>query len=78
MVNGYLDGGLEAVHKLAADRVDRNRSLNHESRPFPAPPPRVIQSTMTIEDVSVDGTFPAEGYQTRMRSWARAIAAERA
>jgi hypothetical protein len=34
-------------------------------------------STMTIHDVAVDGTFPADGYPERLRRWARSIVSSR-
>ena len=33
---------------------------------------------MTIEDTSLDGTFPAAGYEQRMHDWARSVKTERA
>ena len=77
MVAAHLDGGLPALEQVQTDRVRRNRGTNEGVLRFPAPPVRVREPSVTIADVSVDGTFPAEGYAARMRSWAESIALER-
>ncbi|EID55135.1 DUF5946 family protein [Saccharomonospora xinjiangensis] len=71
IVTTFVADGLDAVHQLTADRVRQNR---RGARPWLAgDPPPPLTATVTIEDVSVDGTFPAEGYEQRMRRWAESM-----
>ncbi|GAA1997578.1 DUF5946 family protein [Catenulispora subtropica] len=77
LVRAYLDGGLAAVDWV----VRRARSENsHRSPGLSVPePPRVRQEpparfAVTIEDVAVDGTFPADGFADRVTAWAAATA----
>jgi hypothetical protein len=42
--------------------------LSTSKRPVP---PRPDRPGFTIVDMSVDGTFPAHGYEPRMQRWAR-------
>jgi hypothetical protein len=79
LLDAYLRGGLAA----AAPMTERVRQLNSHRRggrapragdypgapPFPGGvPPRHYGTT--IADVALDGTFPAAGYDERVRSWA--------
>lgn len=82
MVQTFLDHGLDAVHTLARAAVRRN-SHRHGGRggldaALPAPPPQVHYPAVTIHTVAVDGTFPPEGYASRMRDWAAATITARA
>ncbi|WP_260194974.1 DUF5946 family protein [Actinophytocola gossypii] len=77
VVNTFLAGGLTAIQDLQTRWVRSNR---RGARPWPAAdsvPARSAPPTVTIEDVSVDGTFPASGYEERMHAWAKSVAAER-
>lgn len=82
LLTAYVSGGLEALHHLESQRVQAGR---RGDRPWigiePAPPrissPRDHDRGVTIEDVSVDGSFPAPGYADRMAAWATAISLER-
>lgn len=76
-LTSYLQGGIEAVDQLAAMRVRQNRRGQLEFLDLHPPPERLWPATVTIKDVAVDGTFPASGYEDRMRSWAQSIASER-
>ena len=78
MVTVFLADGLDAMNALQAGLVRANR---HGARPwsaFDSPPARSAAATVTIEDTSLDGTFPAVGYVQRMLDWARSVEAERA
>lgn len=78
MVTLFLAEGLDAMNALQAGLVRANR---HGARPWSAfdpPPARSAPATVTIEDTSFDGTFPAAGYEQRMLDWARSVEAERA
>jgi len=73
----FLAGGVDLLDRLETDRVLSNRRrrdprLAFEPAPLRAPPPSV-----TIEYVSVDGTFRASAHERRMFNWATSIAEER-
>ena len=82
MVMTFLADGLDAVHAREAALVRANRHGKQRLRKA-GPPPAVLPATpshgpaVTIEDVAVDGTFPADGYEQRMHAWARSIADDR-
>lgn len=76
-VTTFVNKGLDAVHELETHRVRANRQGKRPWLAVDLPPPRVHHPHTTIEDVSVDGTFPAEGYPQRMRAWAKSVIAER-
>ncbi|MEU9487444.1 DUF5946 family protein [Streptomyces sp. Je 1-4] len=79
LLHTYLEGGLSEVNRLVgrARRGNSHRVTGMPSRvaceaALPqrdAPPPRF---SVTIEDVAVDGTFPAEEFTERVRAWAAA------
>jgi hypothetical protein len=73
----FLDGGLEAMQEETTARVARNRRGNFDPHDAPPAPPRRRHGAFTIQDLGVDGTFPAEGYAQRMTAWASAIRDER-
>jgi hypothetical protein len=78
MLTLFLTEGLDAMNALQAGLVRANR---HGARPWSAfdpPPARSVAATMTIEDTSLDGTFPAAGHEQRMLDGARSVEAERA
>lgn len=79
LLHAYLEGGLEEVNQLAGQA---RRSNSHRVKSMPsqvvrdaalprrdAPPSRF---SVTIEDVAVDGTFPAEKFAERVNAWAAA------
>ncbi|MGX1611288.1 DUF5946 family protein [Streptomyces celluloflavus] len=79
LLHAYLEGGLDEVNQLVG-RARRGNS--HRVKGVPsrvaceavlprrdAPPARF---SVTIEDVAVDGTFPAEEFAERVRAWAGA------
>lgn len=73
----FLDRGLGAVHLEAAAAVARNSHRSHRAphptvAESPVPEPASSPFAVTIEDVAVDGSFPADGYPDRMRRWAAA------
>ncbi|GAA4424086.1 hypothetical protein GCM10023169_20470 [Georgenia halophila] len=76
IVAAFVNQGIEAVHAMQNAAVRRN---SHSSRAAPSAvndhcegkvllPPFAV----AIENVSVDGTFPAGGYEDRMIEWAEA------
>jgi hypothetical protein len=79
LLHAYLRDGLAA----AAPMTERARKLNSHRRggrapqagdypgapPFPDTDPPGNYAT-TIADVALDGSFPAAGYEERVRSWA--------
>lgn len=79
LLHAYLRGGLAAAAPMI-ERVRRRNSHRHGGRtpeasdypgapPFPdTEPPR--NYGITIADVALDGSFPAAGYEQRVRSWA--------
>lgn len=78
----YLGGGLDEVHAMAAAARRRNhRSVGlagpgyvpgYAAEPVPDQPRPPARYAVTIADVAVDGSFPAEGYPERMRDWVAA------
>lgn len=77
LVTRFLSGGVEAANELAAEQVRLNRESKDPWTAADPPPDRSSESKVTIEDVSVDGTFPASGYEPRMYAWAESVVAER-
>lgn len=74
----YVEEGLAATTRL----TEQSRHANSHRRgvrppedvsPPPAPPPTTFP--VTIADVALDGTFPAEGYADRVTAWAEATLA---
>lgn len=73
----FLDRGLGAVQLEASAAVARNshrsdRAPHPTVAESPVPEPASSPFAVTIEDVAVDGSFPAVGYPDRMRRWAAA------
>jgi hypothetical protein len=80
LLHVYLRGGLAALTPLTrrARRLNSHRHGGHTpgaddfpgAPPFPggATPPSGYATTIT--DVALDGTFPAEGHEERVRRWA--------
>ncbi|WP_078871741.1 DUF5946 family protein [Streptomyces sp. NRRL S-337] len=79
LLHAYLEGGLDEVNQLVgqARRGNSHRAKNTPARVVrdaelprrDAPPSRF---SVTIEDVAVDGTFPAEEFAERVKAWAAA------
>jgi hypothetical protein len=76
LVATFLEGGLASAQRRVRERVRLNRQQQLPAS-LRAVPPRVHRPTSTIEDLSVDGTFPAEGYAERMERWADSVTRER-
>ncbi|MCE6997114.1 DUF5946 family protein [Saccharothrix sp. S26] len=72
----YLDGGLAAVTRLTAGlrRANARRGLADVVARVPVAPLGEAPTAfaVTIVDVAVDGTFPAEGFPDRVEAWAAA------
>ncbi|MGI6877129.1 DUF5946 family protein [Amycolatopsis sp. 3B14] len=73
IVRAFADGGRPAVAGLTAAV---RRANSHRARgalpEFDAPPGGAGSFEVTIADVAQDGTFPAAGFEERVRAWARA------
>lgn len=76
VVTTFLREGLAATNAWEAEQVRLNRAARH-SVGYVELPPRLSASSFTVADVSVDGTFPADGYADRMHWWAASVVAER-
>lgn len=77
LVEAFRDGGLEAVHRLETQRVAQNRMGRFVAEGATGLPERTQPARYTIEDLSVDGSFPAEGCEHRMAQWISSVLAER-
>ncbi|TDB69403.1 DUF5946 family protein [Micromonospora sp. KC721] len=81
----YLRDGLDALLAAARQAVRRNSHRFGGRRPtvddypggppFPVAAPAPGRFTTTIVDVAVDGTFPPDGHEDRVRRWAAATVA---
>jgi len=80
VLQAYLAGGQQALNAMIAvvrrrnshrhrRRDDQDRPLFYAARPMPEHPAPTAFGT-TIVDVAVDGSFPARGYELRVRAWA--------
>lgn len=76
LVTAFLEGGLPAARLWERGRVRLNRQQQMLSSRRPVPS-RAHHPAYTIEDLSVDGTFPADGYEERMKQWAESVIHER-
>ena len=65
LLHAYLRGGLAT----AAPMIERTRQLNSHRRGGRTPQASDYPGA-TIADVALDGSFPAAGYEERVRSWA--------
>jgi hypothetical protein len=75
MVDAYRREGLPGFERIAQDRRRANSRRGHGVQPpgdEPVGAPGAF--TFTIDDLAVDGTFPAEGYSTRVQAWAESTA----
>jgi hypothetical protein len=77
IVATFLSGGLGAANALEAAHVEANRRGKRLWMTVDAPSAPSTAPTVTIEDVAVDGTFPAIGYEDRVHAWASAVVAQR-
>jgi hypothetical protein len=73
----FVREGLDAMRRLQQRAVERNNH-GYSKAPYadiaPADSDRpTAPFSVGIEDVSVDGSYPAEGYELRMRRWADAV-----
>lgn len=82
-LHAYLAGGQQALDvatnaaRAANSRGHRHRRPETRHEGVPSVPRRDAPTAFatTIADVAVDGTFPADGYEERVRGWAEAIVA---
>ncbi|GAA2208933.1 hypothetical protein GCM10009850_043910 [Nonomuraea monospora] len=82
LLHAYLQQGIDALTFMTQRARQRNSHRFGGRAPtaddFPgAPPFPPVSSTpttyaVTIQDVAADGSFPAEGYEDRVRRWADA------
>ncbi|MFD7450504.1 DUF5946 family protein [Kitasatospora sp. NPDC059827] len=75
MLRAYLDGGLPAVERLVgrARRANSHRVTGGAAPGGAAHPAQEAPRggfAVTIEQVAVDGAFPAEGFAERVGVWA--------
>ncbi|MFD5461877.1 DUF5946 family protein [Kitasatospora sp. NPDC127059] len=84
LLRAYLAGGLPAVERLVgrARRANSHRVTGGAGHPGPGPTPEPEPPTaprggfaVTIEQVALDRTFPADGFADRVRDWAAATLA---
>lgn len=81
LVHSYLAGGQPALASATDKIVSRNRSRSSRGclDAWPAEKPVSVANRgsgkVTIHDVAVDDTFPAEGHEERVRLWAESVAA---
>lgn len=73
MVRRFANDGLDGVNAIIKGAVRRNshRAARRNSRSLSTSeaPAMRRRPELTIEDLSVDGCFPPEGYEERMRRW---------
>ncbi|NJC69631.1 hypothetical protein HC031_07850 [Planosporangium thailandense] len=80
ILHAYLAGGQQALDAVT-DAARRSNSRGHRGRggaarpPFDSSPPMPDRPApralkVTIADVAADGSFPAPGYEQRVRRWA--------
>ncbi|UWM48762.1 DUF5946 family protein [Streptomyces carpaticus] len=75
MLRAYLDGGRDGLGALT-QALRRSNSHRRHGRPQWPAVPAVREGAaptgfgVTIADVAVDGSFPAAGYEDRVRAWA--------
>ena len=74
----YLDGGVPAVdtfttsaRRLNSHRRSASAGLTAAQEQSLADVPACTEYSTTIGDVAVDGSFPACGYEERVRAWVR-------
>ncbi|SNT63289.1 hypothetical protein SAMN05421812_11546 [Asanoa hainanensis] len=71
----YRSGGQAALHAVTDLARRRNSHRHAGSELFDVTAPEFASSTsfaVTITDVAVDGSFPADGYEKRLLAWADA------
>ncbi|NJP94062.1 hypothetical protein HCN51_32290 [Nonomuraea sp. FMUSA5-5] len=81
LLHVYLEGGLDALLPMARRlrRLNSHRRGGHTpgAADFPGVPPFPAHAAppsgfaTTIADVALDGGFPADGHEERVRRWAR-------
>jgi hypothetical protein len=76
MVDAYRVEGLSGAERIAQDRKRANSHRGRGVRDLGDEPVGTPSAfTFTIDDLAVDGSFPAEGYSERVHAWAEATAA---
>lgn len=84
LVSVFCDAGLNGLRRLTdtarvrnshrAPRPNADPRLEPADDPVPVAPRNPTFST-TIQDVAIDGTFPADGFAQRVKKWAHAVRA---
>lgn len=77
LIEAYRIGGLAAVHQVERRKVLQNRRGLLASSEAMRVPARVHPAQVTIEHLSVNGSFPAQGYEERMDDWVFSVLSER-
>lgn len=76
LVSVFARDGIAAARTFAAAQVARNRGSSPPRDELPAIGVDFGRApagfAVTIADVSVDGSFPAAGFEARVAAWARA------
>ena len=79
LVRGYLEGGLDEIEQLVENARRGNshrlnagpaRVAHAAASPRATAPPSHF--AVTIEDVALDGSFPAAGFAERVKDWSAA------
>lgn len=78
LIEAYSRGGLKAANQIERHRVTQNRRGFLTTDGASRAPARMRTPRFTIEDLSVDGSFPAQGYEGRMNQWVSSVVCERA
>ena len=77
VTEAFLNGGLEAAHEWERRwRAETKLRGGHPGVDVVVPA-QVRSPVFTIEDLSSDGTFPAQGYVERVTKWAESVHHER-
>jgi hypothetical protein len=70
IVRRFAQAGIAGVHAMTEAAVRRNSHRGGTKPRADAPSPVAHhRPDVNIETVSVDGTFPRDGYPERMRAW---------
>ncbi|RTL66297.1 MAG: hypothetical protein EKK42_18130 [Pseudonocardiaceae bacterium] len=74
LLRAFVGGGVPALARLTSAHRRANSHRSSGPRDEDATPlTRPASYAVTIADVAVDGEFPAEGHEERMRAWAAAV-----
>ncbi|ODU02094.1 MAG: hypothetical protein ABS81_18695 [Pseudonocardia sp. SCN 72-86] len=74
LLRAFVDDGVPALSRVTSARRHANSHRSSGPRAVQGRPlARPAGYALTIADVAVDGDFPAEGHEERMRAWAAAV-----